>query len=119
MADDDRRPEDERDARDTSEVRDTSDEVALSSSGGEDDGVKEAVEATHATVSSALDRIRQSREILADSLKPIDELLDDLRVNEAGSGGGGDGDAAASRPRAARRRRQEDDASGPDAAPPA
>lgn len=51
-----------------------------------DDGVQEVVDATHATVHSALDRIRASREILADSLKPIDELLDDMRASGAEGG---------------------------------
>lgn len=72
----------------------------------DDDGVQEVVDATHATVHSALDRIRASREILADSLKPIDELLDDMRA----SGGGG---------RTAHSRSPEHDASAADASPPA
>jgi hypothetical protein len=56
------------------------------------DGVREAVEATQATVRSALDRIRESREILADSLKPIEEMLDDLRAPRSR---GGEEEAAA------------------------
>lgn len=50
--------------------------------GRDDDGVQEAVAATEATVHSALDRIRASREILADSLKPIGELLGDRRADD-------------------------------------
>lgn len=76
----------------------------------DDDGVQEVVDATHATVHSALDRIRASREILADSLKPIDELLDDMRASGAGGAGGG---------RTAHSRSPEHDASAADASPPA
>ena len=73
----------------------------------DDDGVQEVVDATHATVNSALDRIRASREILADSLKPIDELLDDMRASGAVGG------------RTAHSRSPEHDASAADASPPA
>ena len=73
----------------------------------DDDGVQEVVDATHATVHSALDRIRASREILADSLKPIDELLDDMRASGAGGG------------RPSHPHSPEHDASAADASPPA
>jgi hypothetical protein len=73
----------------------------------DDDGVQEVVDATHATVHSALDRIRASREILADSLKPIDELLDDMRASGAAGG------------RTTHARSAEHDASAADAPPSA
>jgi len=52
------------------------------------DDVQAAVEETKSTVERSLERIRESREMLADSLKPIEELLAERGLDDRASGEG-------------------------------